>query len=188
MTTFRLRRLVACLAYAGLALITVIAVPAVCFAEAAAASILKTAFTVNFVKFTVWPDLRKGQPIQVCVSAEATLAEAMAEAFSGQSVDGHPIHVARTIPPAGLGGCQLLYVSERDPRRFAAIMDEAAGLPLLTVSDIEGSARRGSIIELFMEHGRLRFAINIDALERSRLKISSRLLSLAKTVRNSELS
>jgi hypothetical protein len=40
------------------------------------------------------------------------------------------------------------------------------------------------IIELYVEGGRMRFAINVDAVERSGLCISSRLLGLAKVIRN----
>ena len=57
---------------------------------------------------------------------------------------------------------------------------------MLTVSDVERSASHGAVIELFEEDGRLRFAINIDSVERSRIKVSSRLLDLAKIVRDAD--
>jgi hypothetical protein len=57
-------------------------------------------------------------------------------------------------------------------------------LPVLTVSDGKGFSLAGGIIELYVERGRTRFAINIDAAERSALRLSSRLLGLAKVIRN----
>ena len=57
-------------------------------------------------------------------------------------------------------------------------------LPVLTVSDGKGFSLAGGIIELYVEGGRMRFAINLDAADRSGLRLSSRLLGLAKIVRN----
>ena len=55
---------------------------------------------------------------------------------------------------------------------------------VLTVSDGKGFAQTGGIIELFIEDGRMRFAINLDAMEQTGVRLSSRLLGLAKVVRN----
>ena len=66
------------------------------------------------------------------------------------------------------------------PADWAAIKT----LPVLTVSDGKGFSQAGGIIELYVEGGRMRFAINVDAAERSGLRLSSRLLGLAKVVRD----
>ena len=79
--------------------------------------------------------------------------------------------------------CQLLFVAERDPGRLAAILQEASESPVLTVSDVAKSATNGVMIEFFLEKDRLRFAVNIDAMERSQIKLGSRILSLAVIVR-----
>ena len=42
----------------------------------------------------------------------------------------------------------------------------------------------GGVANLFIEGGRMRFAVNVDALQRSKLRLSSRLLSLAKIVKD----
>ena len=55
---------------------------------------------------------------------------------------------------------------------------------MLTVSDVEHSSSNGVMIEFFLENGRLRFAVNIDAMERSRIKLGSRVLALARIVRD----
>jgi hypothetical protein len=57
-------------------------------------------------------------------------------------------------------------------------------LPVLTVSDARGFAQAGGMIELYEDNGRMRFAINIDTLQKSGVKLSSRLLDLARIVKN----
>ena len=56
------------------------------------------------------------------------------------------------------------------------------GTSVLTVGDEEGFARRGGVINFLFENDRVRFEINVDAATRARLKISAKLLALAKLV------
>jgi hypothetical protein len=163
----------------------VIAVPSICHAQTAAASTLKAAFILNFVKFTQWGDLKSGQAINVCVPAQEMIADAMTSTMRGQSIDGRDIRVIR-MATDDVAPCQLLFVTEREPRRLTALLDASSRTPMLTVSDVEESANHGVVIELFLESGRLRFAINIDSMERSHVKVSSRLLMLAKIVRDGD--
>jgi len=158
----------------------------VLYTQAAAPSALKATFTLNFVKFTSWPAMPPGAAILVCVSSEDSMSEAIAQAFNGQLIDGHPVRTTRIRADADIRDCQLLFISERESRQFAATLNEASRLPILTVSDSDRSTSRGAIVGFFTENDRLRFAINIDALDRSRLKISSRLLTLAKPVHNTD--
>lgn len=56
-------------------------------------------------------------------------------------------------------------------------------MPILTVSDTEGAAAQGIMIEIVViEQRRLGFKINLKAARQSRLEISSQLLKLAQTV------
>jgi YfiR/HmsC-like len=65
-----------------------------------------------------------------------------------------------------------------------AILGEVRGAPVLTVGDGDTFPRRGGIVGLIIEDGRMRFAINPDAAQRSGVRLSSKLLSLARLVRD----
>jgi hypothetical protein len=153
-------------------------------AQPIAASTLKAAFMLNFAKFTEWPAREPGLPILICVSASDEVADAMARTIKGQLIDGRSLQVSQIAAAGSVGGCQMLFVADRDPRRLAAILDEASRFPVLTVSDIEQSSTAGVMVELFRENGRMRFAINIDTVGRSPVRISSQLLALAKIARD----
>ena len=60
------------------------------------------------------------------------------------------------------------------------------GHSVLTVSDMEGFAQQGGVINLVIRNQRLGFEINEDAAQRANLKISSKLLKLAKVVKDKE--
>jgi hypothetical protein len=54
---------------------------------------------------------------------------------------------------------------------------------VLTISDVENAVDRGFVIGFVNVESRLRFEVNADLAERSGLKLSSRLLSVALRVR-----
>ena len=186
MTGLPAPRLFAHVPSAALALLLLTIIPSVSVAQTTSASMLKAAFTLNFVKFTEWPGLKEGVPILVCVPTDENIASAMTRTMNGQSVDGHAIHVMRLVPTGAVRDCHLLFVTEREPRRLVAILEEASQSSMLTVSDVEQSALHGVVIEFFLEKNRLRFAVNVDMMERARIKMSSRLLSLATIVRDTD--
>jgi hypothetical protein len=47
---------------------------------------------------------------------------------------------------------------------------------------MEGFLDAGGMVQFLNENDRVRFAVNVDATGRARLKLSSKLLSLAKVV------
>jgi hypothetical protein len=60
------------------------------------------------------------------------------------------------------------------------------GAGVLTVGDTEGFTEAGGMINLTIVDQRVHFEINPDAARRAGMKISSKLLSLAKIVKVSE--
>jgi hypothetical protein len=144
---------------------------------------VKAAFLFNFAKFAEWPALRSDAPIFVCVVGDEEVAAALVETARGQSVGGRAIDVLSPSDSATWRGCQLLFIADAEPRRAADRVGPLKTVPVLTVSDSKGFSEAGGIIELFVEAGRMRFAINVDAADRAGVRLSSRLLGLAKVIR-----
>jgi len=153
-------------------------------ADAAPEVAVKAAFLYNFAKFAEWPALPSGAPIVVCIVGNDGIAAALVETVRGQNISGHTLEVSRPQGGAGWRACHVLFVADAESRRSAAGLSGIATLAVLTVSDGKGFAQSGGIIELYVEGGRMRFAINVDAAERSGLHLSSRLLGLAKIIRD----
>ena len=138
------------------------------------------ALLFNFARFTEWPALSPAAPIAICVVGDDRIAGAVRE----QNINGHKLDVSRRQDSATWRACNMLFIADAETRRSARGLDGLRTLPVLTVSDGKGFAEAGGIIELYVEGGRMRFAINVDAAERSGLRVSSRLLGLAKVIRN----
>lgn len=182
MTLSRIRRAASLVLVA--ALIAMPGVAAQSGADGVPDAAVKAAFLYNFAKFAEWPALAGGAPIAVCVVGSDGIAAAFIETVNGQSISGHRLEVSRPQDSAAWRHCQLLFIAGGETRKAAAGLDGIKMLPVLTVSDDKGFARNNGIIEFYVESGRMRFAINVDAVERSGLRLSSRLLGLAKIVRS----
>jgi len=155
-------------------------------AQTAAAAEVKAALLINFVKFTEWPaQAANTGPRVLCVVGDDRVAAALTYAVRGQSGEGRSLTAARIRPDADARGCHLLFVSDGALRTSRGVLDSVRTLPILTVSDASRFAQSAGMIELYVENNRMKFAVNVQAVERSNLRISSRLLSWATIVRGS---
>ena len=78
--------------------------------------------------------------------------------------------------------CQLLYVEESQKKHFGAALARLNSHPVLTVTDAEGLADRGAMIEIRRQGSRLAFDVNLSAARQVKLDFSARLLKLASVV------
>jgi YfiR/HmsC-like len=89
------------------------------------------------------------------------------------------------IHPSGVPqakACQLIFVASSDKLQVRDILRGLRGASVLTVGDMTGFARMGGIINFVLDDSRVRFEINVKAAERAHLKISARLLTVAKAI------
>ena len=154
-------------------------------AQAVSEPALKAAFLLNFAKFTQWPMNARGAtaPLVLC-SADEAVAPALARTVAGQTIEQHPVSASRVTLDGSLRECALLYVGKLDPRKIAKLADALRGAAVLTVGDEQAFASAGGMIGLFVEDGRMRFAVNIGAAERGGVRLSAKLLSLARIVKD----
>jgi YfiR/HmsC-like len=153
--------------------------------EATPDVVVKAAYLYNFARFTDWQTLDPSAPLVLCVLGDAGIARALSDAAHGQDVGGHRLTVINLTAQAFVRTCHVLFISRTATRQAAATLDALKSLPILTVSDGKDFARSTGIVELFVDDGgRMRFAINTDAVSRAGLRLSSRLLGLARIVRD----
>lgn len=143
---------------------------------------LKAAFLFNFAKFVEWPDPASG-PLRVCIVGDDPFGNKLEDTVRGKEISGQPIEIRRLNREDNPRGCQIAFIgaSGRDAR---SVLDTLGGASTLTVGESPNFAKQGGIINFVLEDNKVHFEINVDAAERARLRISSKLLSLAKIVRN----
>jgi hypothetical protein len=167
-------------------LVVTLAAPGAGAQASVSAADLKTAFLYNFARFTEWPAdvLPARTAIVLCVIGDPDVAQSLARAVQGKAIDRHAITVRRMNADGPLRSCQLLYAGEVDVQRARQLVDALRGAAVLMVSDLPAFSEIGGTAHLFMEGERMRFAVNVDAAMRAKLRISTQLLNLARVVKD----
>jgi hypothetical protein len=143
---------------------------------------IKAGYLFNFLRFVVWPDdaFRSATaPIQVDILGRDPSGGALDLILAGKTVGDRTIVVTHPLTPRAAPPGHLVFVSSTEESQLVAVLRAYANTPVLTVSDIDRFAERGGVIGLVRDGRTLRFAINRDAGEQNRLKISAQLLTLA---------
>ncbi|MGH9783315.1 MAG: YfiR family protein, partial [Terriglobia bacterium] len=105
--------------------------------------------------------------------------------LEGESVNNHAVRARRLLSDGDLRSCHILFISRSERERFAQIVSRLRGSSVLTVSELPGFADAGGMIEFIVEEGKARFSINTATTEAAGLRLSSRLLRVAKEIKRS---
>ncbi|MDH3444645.1 MAG: YfiR family protein, partial [Deltaproteobacteria bacterium] len=106
----------------------------------------------------------------------------LAETVRTQNVGARPLSVRRITQALRDNSCQIVFVSVSEESRYAQIIEAMKTLPILTVGEESNFIRAGGMISFVIEDNRIRFEINLSPAEKAGIKISSKLLKLAKIV------
>jgi hypothetical protein len=142
---------------------------------------LRAAFLYNFAKFTEWSSDASPGPLTICVLDDSAVEGALSDLVGGSTINGRAVTISHG---ERLRACHLVYLGVPDRERAASILYELQGASVLTVSNGPEFVRLGGIVGLFVDEGRMRFVINPDAAQRAGLRLSSRLLQLAKILKD----
>jgi hypothetical protein len=146
---------------------------------------LKAAFLFHFVQLVDWPAEALGgdrEPMTICTLGEDPFHGVLEAAMEGKLAGSRALHVRHFKQPQDLQGCHLLYVGSNERLHVPFLLAKLKDTPVLTVGDTDDFVKQGGVIGFCLEDKKVRFVINLDAAKLAGLKISSRLLLLAKSV------
>jgi YfiR/HmsC-like len=146
---------------------------------------VKAAFLFHFAQFVEWPQGTfdgNNSPLKYCTLGDDPFHGALDAILSGKTIGTRPVSVEHFRQAREIVGCQVLFIGASQKKTIPTALESLKGFPILTVGESEHFVQEGGMIGFFLEDNKVRFEINLTAAERARLKVSARLLSLAKTV------
>jgi len=164
---------------AALAAAAVVALPAA--QEVSQEYRVKAGVLYNLVKYVEWPDPIKGS-IRICVAGQNPFGTVLEDLVRNERVRGLPLTAA--VIPGPEPDCHVVFTPKTS--RVGAYIRAAAGTPTLMVGETDDFIELGGMINFTLEQGKVRFEINRLAAERVKLRISSRVLKLARLTDSSE--
>ncbi|MES3000461.1 MAG: YfiR family protein [Pseudomonadota bacterium] len=147
-------------------------------------TLVKAAFLHKFASFVEWPSGTFGRsdtPLRIGVLGNEDVWQDLIELAKDRDRDGRPVIPVRLNPGDSFAGFHVLYLRTSSPQRMAEMLQQIPD-GVLTVADSDGGHPRGSVISFFLDEGRVRFGISLDSATRQKLRLSSRLLAVARNV------
>jgi hypothetical protein len=147
---------------------------------------VKAAFLFNFAKFVEWPaDAFKGpdDPFAICVLGQNPFRGALEDVVRNKTVAERGFVVREVSNAQQASKCHIVFVTASERKRFHTLLAELKGHSILTVGEAEDFVANGGVINFKLKDARVRIEVDTGAAERAKLRISSKLLSLAEITR-----
>jgi hypothetical protein len=150
---------------------------------AATEAVVKAAFLYKFAGYVEWPPAAfpaPDAPFVIGVSGSEDVAAELERLVPGRSVNGHPATVKR-VREDSMRGVHLLFVGRGDPAARATIRAGQQG-GALVVTDMDRGLDLGASINFVPVEDRIGFEVSLDNAEKGALRISARMLAVARRV------
>ncbi len=145
---------------------------------------VKAAFLFKFLHYVEWPEsvpAAATSPLTIGVTGADDIAAELSKAVQDRSVDNRPVTVKRLQDGDSLAGVHVLFIGGSDTARLDRWLKLAQTRTILTVTESDDDGHAG-VINFVSVDGRVRFDISLDAAGKNNVKLSSRMLSVARMV------
>jgi hypothetical protein len=163
---------------------------------------LKAAFLYNFIKFVDWPAEKtedSNEPITIGIIGKDPFGNTF-EPLKGKLIKNREVLIKRfksleELKKAGendksgldaqiraIWKCHLLFICSSELKSLDEIIKLVKGQSVLTVGEMSDFLKAGGIINFLRESNIICFEMNVSGAKSDNLKISSKLLKLAKKV------
>lgn len=140
-------------------------------------------YLFDFAKFIQWPAGADQGQLHICVAGAESFTAGLQRIIANENIGSRTLDVRRVARPADEPGCAILFIDSTQRTHIDELLHGLADKPTLTVSDAPEFLARGGMIQFQLVEKRVRFSVNLDAVARGHLSMSSELLKVALTVK-----
>ena len=146
---------------------------------------VKAAFLYKFLGYVDFPEAATpgfGEPLVIGILGADDVADELRRITIGRSMNGRTVVVRKLHQGEALGKVHMLFIGEEEVAETEKVLAAVRQTPVLTVTQTARDLRTDSVINFRVVDERVRFEVSLDAAERNKLKLSSRLLAVAYKV------
>ncbi len=148
---------------------------------------VEAVYLFDFGKFVRWPAGAAQGPMRICIAGSDSFKAGLEKIVANENINGRSLEVRRVLRPEDESDCAILFIDASERERADELLAGVAGKPTLTVSDLGDFLTRGGMIQLQLVGNRIRFSVDLDAVNRGHLAMSSELLKVALRVKGKGL-
>jgi hypothetical protein len=142
---------------------------------------LKAEFLSRFATFIEWPPSGDARAFTIGVIGHNPF-NGYLDKIASRRIKNRPVTIRYINDLSQIDGCDIVFISGSEKSRLQTILARTESRPILTVADSNGFAAAGVLINFYTTADTVRFEINEAAVEKSGLKVSSKLFKLAKVI------
>lgn len=143
---------------------------------------VESAYLLDFGKF-----LRQSSPskapqrptFDVCIVGHDSFGRALDRLAANESINGRAVRIVRDVAPSQARACAIAFFGSGDNDAIREGLSALSDADVLTVSDAPNFLNDGGMIQFVLQRDHVRFAVNLDALRKTNLALSSQLIRVA---------
>lgn len=150
---------------------------------------VKAAYVYKFTEYVEWPAdvfAKQDAPLVIGVIGAYDIAAALEVVVEGKAVDQHRVQVRRLDGDAAADAVHVLVIGALDRPTLERTLTSVRGKPVLVVSSERLPQAPGVMIDFVVLEQRVRFEVMLAPVSQSRMRLSSRMLSVAHRVTRSD--
>ena len=145
---------------------------------------VKAAFIFNFAKFVEWPvsSFEADSSFNLCIAGQDKV-EAALRLLEQREVQSHVLKIItlnEDFNQIKTKNCHILFIARSEKNRQPQWLGAVEQQPVLTVADNLELVKQGGMISLYIEAQRVQFVVNQSSTQNNGLKLSARMLQLAR--------
>ncbi|MBK8814746.1 MAG: YfiR family protein [Methylococcaceae bacterium] len=140
----------------------------------------KSILALNLARFSEWPleTFKENKTsVDLCIWGDSTIVNAFSM-IDKKPVGNKSLSLRKLSDVTQLENCHLLYIGE-EKRNIAGLIEESYKRHILTIGENEDFLSNGGAVYLEVADSKINLHVNVSAMEKAGVRISSRVLKLA---------
>lgn len=139
-------------------------------------------FFYSFTKYIEWPEEKKTGDFVIAVIGDSEITPLLQEMAEIKKVGSRNINVVQIEQLQQGDYYHIIFMPDEQSQKFEKIKSALNNQPSLFVTESEGMAKNGAMINFKDVNGKLRFEVNTQKLEGSGLKMSQELTRFGEEI------
>lgn len=138
---------------------------------------LKCAALLAFIQNSHWTEQPSSNtPLTVGVLGRPLFLRGVRNTLEGKVVEGRPLRIVEVAAQFDPRCCQVVYFATGQLAEIKTALQSVSSEHVLTVGETSHFLEQGGAVNLFLADGHMAFEVSLEALNRSGVTVSSRLL------------
>ena len=135
---------------------------------------LKADFLYRFVNYVYWKNYSKEQTFKIAILEDSPITTSLLKATKNKKIDVKEYKTLKEIR-----SCHIIFIPYNCTIPIETILSNFADKPVLIVTEKKGDGKKGSHMNFVLMENKLKFEVNLKAINKAGIGISSFLLQHA---------